>query len=770
MRRRRHVLQVSTSPFLAVLLCTMGSLLMLLLIIDRRAKIAARNKALVQAAKLADEGDKAAEELAKENAARLAHQQSRKDTLHAELDRQHHDLVSQVEAAREKAQAAETNANTVNGRRSSLQQQLHAEIAALERAAQALSDERRQIITVKQQAGSSQTALAKMTADLESLEQSLADLKAARKRQQSTYSLVPYKGKRGDTRRPLYVECTELGLVFHPDRKLIIDSGSAGPQLRAEVEIRFEKQKETVKSSGPRADQTPYLFLLVRPNGITSYYRLLAALRGVPVEFGYEFVESNWVFDFTEDNKAAANSSWQTDESPREPNSSRASTSPIRPGLGKPVFGLRPGNALVGGNSNRVPLNTDTAKSGRSAFDQTGLSATPQLRSPIGQGNDNRGGTSPEPQKGSGFGSPLVSGNKSAAQTTGTGFPSRSGDGTAPFAGTQPGAERYSPTGDGNGSLVGSANPKSADGEKRGDFRSIGEHPGDSSPRRNGDSFDPRQNEGSGGGQHGLAGKIEGEPAEGLLNSKGETRRDPGNATFAKAPTQPGGGVRAGALSASTSSSSEQPPDGSPVRNPAGPSKQTRHDNDGSELTTPLEIGTSGGSPMNQTGQGQRAEGNRTNSLANGGGHAGPGTNDEPEEGGSLAGLPPILGVSKSAKKPAGLPRLTGNRDWIIPVECKANGVSLPSANVALSRTDLAQDPKKVASMLQAIERTIERRQAAVRPGEPAFRPQLRFIVEAAGLRTYHLAYPILETLKLPMTRQDVEPPSEEPRTPFPVR
>src|SRR5437762_2485515 len=42
MRRPRNKLQVSTFPFLAVLLCAMGSLLLFLFIMDRRAKIAAR--------------------------------------------------------------------------------------------------------------------------------------------------------------------------------------------------------------------------------------------------------------------------------------------------------------------------------------------------------------------------------------------------------------------------------------------------------------------------------------------------------------------------------------------------------------------------------------------------------------------------------------------------------------------------------------------------------------------------------------------------------
>src|SRR6266480_1155368 len=42
MRRPRNKLQVSTFPLLAVLLCAMGSLMLLLFIMDRRAKIAAK--------------------------------------------------------------------------------------------------------------------------------------------------------------------------------------------------------------------------------------------------------------------------------------------------------------------------------------------------------------------------------------------------------------------------------------------------------------------------------------------------------------------------------------------------------------------------------------------------------------------------------------------------------------------------------------------------------------------------------------------------------
>ena len=57
----------------------------------------------------------------------------------------------------------------------------------------------------------------------------------------------------------------------------------------------------------------------------------------------------------------------------------------------------------------------------------------------------------------------------------------------------------------------------------------------------------------------------------------------------------------------------------------------------------------------------------------------------------------------------------------------------------------------------EAVEQLIARRQATVRPGEPPYRPLIRFRVHPEGLRAYYLAYPALEGLGVPMTRENVE-------------
>ena len=84
--RRRQALQVSTFPFLAVLLCAMGSLILFLLVIDRRAKIVARARAQASLQHV----EKEEERLAAERAAEL---ERRRQELRALLQNQ----LNQVE-------------------------------------------------------------------------------------------------------------------------------------------------------------------------------------------------------------------------------------------------------------------------------------------------------------------------------------------------------------------------------------------------------------------------------------------------------------------------------------------------------------------------------------------------------------------------------------------------------------------------------------------------------------------------------------------------
>src|SRR5262249_15320928 len=88
MRRPRRRLEVSTFPFLAVLLCAMGSLILLLLVLDRRAKAAARAHALAvarDALAQREEAARVASEEAARRAAEQAEERERRRALHEQL-------------------------------------------------------------------------------------------------------------------------------------------------------------------------------------------------------------------------------------------------------------------------------------------------------------------------------------------------------------------------------------------------------------------------------------------------------------------------------------------------------------------------------------------------------------------------------------------------------------------------------------------------------------------------------------------------------------
>ncbi|MFN6052559.1 MAG: hypothetical protein ACK47R_17170, partial [Planctomycetia bacterium] len=92
------------------------------------------------------------------------------------------------------------------------------------------------------------------------LEASLEELKKSKEKEKATYSIIPYTGKKGLNRKPLYLECVEKGVVFHPDGKLI------SPELEPtiflmELESRCEQLKTyLVEQLGdPNASPLPHV-------------------------------------------------------------------------------------------------------------------------------------------------------------------------------------------------------------------------------------------------------------------------------------------------------------------------------------------------------------------------------------------------------------------------------------------------------------------------------------------------------------------------------
>lgn len=312
MRRARH-LKPETFPFLAVLLCAMGALILLLLVMDRRAKAVARAKA-AQAVQVVEEHDKELEKRRAEQQQRLAEARRLREQAAEAFREEERKLNAQLEAARRRAESADADAQITEARLRELRQKLEAEQNAVQRNEEAVQAARQRVEAAEATAVRTRDEAKSLADELERLEKQLVTLKDKRQRERQTYSLIPYRGKRGDNRKPLYLECGPNGLVFHPDRTTLEGADLSAARLREEV------QKRVVRLGG-RKDAV-YLFFLVRPDGIGRYYDAVASLTGFEVDFGYELVEKDWVFDFTESSEAESARADTTKPTPSSPASS----------------------------------------------------------------------------------------------------------------------------------------------------------------------------------------------------------------------------------------------------------------------------------------------------------------------------------------------------------------------------------------------------------------------------------------------------------------
>jgi hypothetical protein len=803
MRRRKRRLEVSTFPFLAVLLSCMGSLILVLLVMDRKAKLAARYKAEQAYAHAAEDAAKLDADRQAAHAARAAQYaaltqkaqeewQRKRDALHARLSTEEQELQGQLDQLRHQLSEATDKKEAEKVRLASLKHDAEGKTALLSADEQALAAGKGKVKTAAEQSEAAKAALAKMTADLAMLERTLKDIREAKKREQQTYSVVPYRGKHGDNRRPLYIECAANAAVFHPGHKEV--SIEAAPdEARAEVQRRIDRQQETLARLKLPA-QTPYLMLLVRPEGVNTYYRLQRTLDGLEVDFGYEFIDPDWVLDFPEEEAPAAQPWMAT--APVAPLPPTTAAVPGAPALGQaprplpaPLPGSQPKTLVRGGPG---------SGSGPWASDASSAPGAPGAASGFASGNPGSSGTgsgpgTPGPVGGppgtapNGTGSGLASGNAApGASGTGSGPGGNGASDGHPGASiawsgdrsTAPGARGNGPPGPGgNGNGTG-GNP-SGNATRGGS----GDGPGEGGPAS------------PGSGTGGIGTGVRGSSSGGSGAGTGSPGSSPGNAenlfpgsTAHGGPSGAGIGLPESGTAGRSGTGAAQGQPGATASNSAGNAEGTSPGAAPGKPTIgpPRSIlppdGSGAAQAVGAPGTTPTAEGGHAAASAQAHGTTGarpenagsgsptPGVGREPAEGQSSpdpasryvpnAPAPPVsMPKPLPRRSPAPLKplNLSGDRDYVIYIECRADTLVLyPSRqSFALNglRGDTASNP-----LLKAVQEMIQRRQSMLRPEDPPYRPQVRFLVRPENLKTFHLAYPTLEALSVPKTRQNLEP------------
>lgn len=273
-RRQATGLAVSLFPFLAVLICTMGMLIVMLVLAVKSSAVKAQE--------------------AKNQHSDAVRQQ--RDELVDKLDLEQF-RVEQIAQLRPGLQKRLEDERL---RRSHLDE----EIRKLVQEADLLSQQFGQL---KQDESEARDSGSDDAEKIERLRQQIAErqlgleqLRVEVAGRPVMYSIVPTRSIGGTLRRPIYIECTPTGILLQPSGiRIHLDEFTrpvlpGNPLDAALLATREYWNKFDAGSS----EGEPYPLIVVRPGGATAYAIARRAMTSWDDEFGYELVEAtrqlNW--------------------------------------------------------------------------------------------------------------------------------------------------------------------------------------------------------------------------------------------------------------------------------------------------------------------------------------------------------------------------------------------------------------------------------------------------------------------------------------------
>lgn len=371
-RARKAALSIALFPFLAVLICTMGALIVLLVLVVQQAR--ARGPA---------EDDSAVQELT----TRAAEAEWRRE----ELERQRDELLQRRAAQRAELGHLEEHLERLE---TELKRQ-QAEAAEMDRLGQ---DRQRDV-------AAEQADLARLKAEIDRTKRELDDARQRAARPRS-YAIIPYHGARGTRRRPIYLECTAEAVILQPEGKRFTEidfTGPLGPGNPLSAALRATREYW----AGLTNQGDPYPLLIVRPDGAMTYGLAREAMRSWDDEFGYELVEADLPLTYPPRDPALAAVLDKTVAAARERQMALAARMPSRyhgrPGTGGSSRGEIEGGLSgrggsrysgggqgdgLGGTGVSRASSTGPVGTGSRAGSPSGLAGTPRERGPNGAGTE----------------------------------------------------------------------------------------------------------------------------------------------------------------------------------------------------------------------------------------------------------------------------------------------------------------------------------------------------------------------------------------------
>lgn len=600
MRRRSNSHSpISLFTFLDTLVCTMGSLILMLLAMTPKIRERAEAREL---ARLAAQVQVVPEEAATEPLPLVAETPPKVAATAPEPD------DSEKERAFEKQKRRDVWQQSVEDARKELAEKQ----AAYRRQRELLKDAHSQVKDTEEQIlkarlkeeslADADQALTEQETKLEALHAKIAqkiamtrkNIELLNRKQAAApneFALIPYDGNSGTARRPIYIECSKKGFRFLPEGETVspldLKNFNEGfnPLLTGTQSLLRYWSRKRRESGGTEPE--PYVLLLVRPSGCINYYLARGLLASVGANFGYELIEEDWKLSIPPADPVAKSILKQTLDMTVQTyggGNDALAEAGQRGGFGsggRNSGGSRWSNGFPSGEGDDAGRSLDdaTPRAGRKPSIKLGT-PTRQGRLPVGS-------------------DPNGSAAHDLGGATGSGSGSGNGAGTgseiAAIPGAIPGDRRGGKTGDPRalGSAVGAKAGSGSRGNGTGGVGDDGQSsPGDGTGDGSGTQFGSRRSSGGksgGAGAAGIGSGTGGKSGSGAADGTEGTGDDPkgtgtarGNgtrggrgggsgarpATIGGAPADSGSGRGSGGGSGDADESLELPPDYVPGRFP----------------------------------------------------------------------------------------------------------------------------------------------------------------------------------------------------------
>lgn len=260
-------------PFLAVLICTMGALIVLLIIITHQAAAQAKREAVEQHSQRKTDLAQQREDAA-----------WRSDILKNSLEKTREKFAE----LREKLGYLESDTT-----------RLRDEVVELAKTLKRLEEEK----PTTQNIAGLEDQLAQLQAKIVTTRRTIDEQMTKVRGKTRSYAVVPYQGPNETRRYPIYVECRSDGVVLQPEGIRLGESdfiGFFGPDNPLAAALRAKAGYLQQKYQFSEEAGRPYPLILVRQSGIDSYCAAMEAMRSWDSEFGYELVDDDMDLDFTE--------------------------------------------------------------------------------------------------------------------------------------------------------------------------------------------------------------------------------------------------------------------------------------------------------------------------------------------------------------------------------------------------------------------------------------------------------------------------------------